>query len=294
MRVNAVFEGGGIFAISFAGAIQALEQRGYVWDGLAGTSAGAIVAALLASGYTGEQLRQLVFELDYRRFLGEGLLYKIPFIGKWMEIWLYCGMYRNDPLEKWLGDLLAKKGVRTFSDLPAGKLKIIVSDITNGRMLVIPDDLKKYGVLEKDFPIANAVKMSSSIPFFFQPVKWKIRKRKEKIYAVDGGILSNYPIWLFDNGTLSRQPTIGFRFQGKDNDGFPKRIKGPISKLEAIFQTMLRAHDLRHIDQQDASRTILIPTGSISFTQFHLTKEDQDFLYASGYHAAEDFVRKQK
>ena len=48
--------------------------------------------------------------------------------------------------------------------------------------------------------------MSMSIPFFFEPVVHK------KSYFVDGGILSNFPVWLFDSPGIPEWPTFGFKF----------------------------------------------------------------------------------
>ncbi|MED4514161.1 patatin-like phospholipase family protein, partial [Bacillus cereus] len=69
-----------------------------------------------------------------------------------------------------------------------------------------------YGFLNYRFSIAKAVRMSSTIPFFFEPVKWRTPKWKQPCYMVDGGILSNYPIWIFDSPTTPRWPTFGFHF----------------------------------------------------------------------------------
>ena len=66
LRADAVFEGGGVKGIGLVGAVAAAEERGYQWENVAGTSAGAIVAALLAAGYNSEELRNVMQELDYR------------------------------------------------------------------------------------------------------------------------------------------------------------------------------------------------------------------------------------
>ncbi|WP_197490644.1 patatin-like phospholipase family protein, partial [Brevibacillus sp. SKDU10] len=69
MRVDAVFEGGGMKGIALIGAITAMEQHGYQWESVAGTSAGSIVAALLAAGYRHQELREIFETLDYLQFL---------------------------------------------------------------------------------------------------------------------------------------------------------------------------------------------------------------------------------
>ncbi|MGV2794479.1 phospholipase, partial [Clostridium perfringens] len=56
MEADAVFEGGGVKGIAFVGGIEVMESKGYVWKRLAGTSAGSIVAALLACDYRSSEI----------------------------------------------------------------------------------------------------------------------------------------------------------------------------------------------------------------------------------------------
>lgn len=174
MKLDGIFEGGGVRGIGHVGAVCALEEEGYEWTRLAGTSAGAIVAAFLACGYNGKELKEIIGNLDYTKFISKTWMYNIPLIGRGLSLFLQNGLYKNDYEEEWIESLLLKKGFRYFNDLgDDGKLKIIVSDISNGKMVVIPDDLPQYGLSHKDVTIAQAVRMSGTIPFFFQPVKIK-------------------------------------------------------------------------------------------------------------------------
>ncbi len=72
-KCNAVFEGGGVRGIGHVGAVCRMEQAGWQFADLAGSSAGAIVAALLAAGYSGRELRKELETLDYMRFKGKDL-----------------------------------------------------------------------------------------------------------------------------------------------------------------------------------------------------------------------------
>lgn len=62
---DAVFEGGGIKAVAFAGALKIMEDRGFTWRNLAGTSAGAIIASLVSVGYTAKEIQSLIQNIDY-------------------------------------------------------------------------------------------------------------------------------------------------------------------------------------------------------------------------------------
>ncbi|MCU5584211.1 patatin-like phospholipase family protein [Bacillus toyonensis] len=289
MKADAVFEGGGIRGLGHVGAIQLLEEQGYVWNDLAGTSAGSIVAALLASGYVGKELVSIMNDLDYKKFLGDNWLDNILLIGKGIELGLEFGIHDNNYLENWLENQLSKKGIHTFADLPDDKLKIIASDITNGRMIIFPDSLDHYGISKDKMSIAKAVRMSCTIPFFFKPIKWETDKNP--CYVVDGGILSNYPVDIFDRQDGSpRWPTFGFRLSQREIKSIPAKIDGPITFGKSIVRTMYQAHDIRHVDKHSEVRTIFIPTGCITSTQFTLSESEQKFLYESGYQAAQKFL----
>ena len=67
-----------------------------------------------------------------------------------------------------------------------------------GNLLVLPKDLEIYGYDQNRFPVSRAVRMSCSIPFFFDPVELIHKPSSKRCYVVDGAILSNFPVWIFD------------------------------------------------------------------------------------------------
>ena len=287
MKADAVFEGGGARGIAFVGAIQAMEEEKVEWQRIAGTSAGAVIAALLASGYKSYEIRQHLSELDFSKLRGRTIMNRIPVFGSLLELMFNLGIYKNDYLETWLDLLLSEKGIKTFADLPYGKLKIIASDVSNGQMLILPDDLDRYKMSPSDLNVSTAVMMSASIPFFFRPVIWKSKDRK-KSYILDGGLLSNFPIWIFDTDN-PRFPTFGFRFV-KDKVNIDAVIPTPLHLFKNIFKTMLQAHDLRHLNEETNERTIKISSGNINTTDFELNEAEINFLYKSGYTSTKNFL----
>src|SRR2546427_11861073 len=74
MFADLVLEGGGVKGIALVGAISVLEERGYGFRRVAGTSAGAIVAALAAAGMRAPDLSAVMGTVDYRRFRDGDLL----------------------------------------------------------------------------------------------------------------------------------------------------------------------------------------------------------------------------
>jgi NTE family protein len=299
MRADAVFEGGGVKGIGLVGALEVMEQAGYRWNMLAGTSAGAIVAALVAAGYTASELKPILDSLDYREFKDRGFVDSIPLVGNVASLIFEKGIYEGRFFEEWIGKLLSDKGVKTFGDLraPAGclyehRLQVIVSDITKSRLLVAPSGLPAYGIDPDSFEVARAVRMSMSIPFFFEPVVHKGH------YFVDGGMLSNFPVWLFDRQPTApageepppRWPTFGFKLV-EPGEGQPNDIDSVIDFVKALVGTMLESHDKQHVEDADFLRTIAVPTVGVRTTEFSLTPQKRARLYQSGCKAAEAFLK---
>lgn len=304
MEINAVFEGGGVRGISLAGAVEATERAGRTFKRVAGSSAGSIIATLLAAGFEGKEMSRIIQGTSFTSFLKRGPIYNTAVIGPAARVLLKKGLYSGEAMESWIREILLNKGIVTFRDLPRGKLSIIASDITNGRILVLPDGLEQYGISPDHFEVAKAVRMSCSIPYFFDPVRLRLNGQAARgksftdqfVYVVDGGLLSNFPMWLFDGkdqvnkSPEGRVPTVGYQLIGKI-DPQPHQIRGPFSMLQAMVSTMLSAHDERYIEQSKFVRTVKIPTLGIGTTQFDITPDQSEALYASGKKAGEDFFR---
>jgi NTE family protein len=327
-RADGVFEGGGVKGIAFAGAISSAERDADVqeWVNVAGTSAGSIVAALLVAGYDAAGLQKLLAAAQYARFADTGAGGKWVG-GLWHAVARLRGMAPGKYFLEWMGEQLAAsplakelgKTELTFADvkrrdLPPKdelpdiseekyeratyRLHVIGSDITTGRMIILPDDLPDYSdengkPFEKDsFPIVEAVRMSMSYPFLFTPVV--LHREGRPVYVVDGGLLSNFPIWLFDSPNPKR-PTWGFRLHSGANleEGLPyRKIPRPLWEvplLKAMFSAATEAWDREQMELVASARTVSIPTHQISTTDFGLTKADADNLYAWGVNAAHDF-----
>lgn len=185
MRIDGVFSGGGIKALSLIGAVEAAENRGLTFERVAGTSAGALMAALIKAGYSAGEMKELIDQLDFRKFLDTSkTIVPIPFMN-WLKLYWKLGLFKGDYLENWVASLLAARGIVTFADIPYGSLKIIASDITRGRLIVLPDDLEEYGLLPERFPIARAVRMSCSLPYFFIPLSCLIELDRKAILLME-------------------------------------------------------------------------------------------------------------
>lgn len=286
MLADLVIEGGGVKVIGLAGALEVAEKKGFTWKRVAGTSAGSIVATLLAAGYEAKELHQILMDFDMSELVKPSKFH-VPYLSHLFRLCFHKGLHSARRLEKWVDSLLAAKGVHTFADLSAEiELQIIASDISSGNLMVLPRDLERYGYRLDQFSVARAVRMSCSIPFFFQPSRMHDRKQHSYCYVVDGAVLSNFPVWLFDD--KPERPTFGLRLYAHQKRPH-HQIKGPISLFTSMFLTMMDAHDNLSIRNKDQLRTIFVPTLGVKLTDFSLSKEEKGKLYQAGVQAAEKF-----
>ncbi|WP_342432281.1 patatin-like phospholipase family protein [Neobacillus sp. FSL H8-0543] len=290
MKIDGVFSGGGIKGFALVGAYQEIEKRGFQFERVAGTSAGSIVAALIAAGYRGNEINQLLAELNLTKFLdARKMIVPFPF-AKWLSFFWKMGIYKGNELEKWVEEKLAAKGLRIFSDLPPQTLRVIASDLSNGQLVVLPDDLVKYGISPGSFSIAKAIRMSCSIPYFFEPVK--LRSMDGTNIIVDGGVLSNFPMWLFDRENVQKlRPVLGIKLSPNEYEHEKHQIKNAFQLFGALFETMKDAHDSRYISKKHAKNIIFIPTEGVLATEFHLTDIKKQALLDLGKESAEKFFK---
>lgn len=325
LTADAVFEGGGIKAIGLVGALCCLEGKGYKWNRVAGTSAGAMIASMVAAGYKGEEMKNIIQNINYKDFQ-DSRASKIKIV-KMINFFKDKGAYTGDPIEKYIYHLLKAKGKVKFKDIwgnSGSKLKIVAADITKNDMLILPDDLVKYNINPKEFEIARAVRMSIGIPFFFKPIKLKYNKLNNKrdkenktilnykyisdykdsinnheksidykgniSYIVDGGILSNFPVWIFDIEGSPRWPTFGFKLVEKELTHTASGKGDFTSYTLDVINTLLNRNEMRYIRDKDLVRTISIPTLGVKTTEFNLSQEKNQQLFDSGYIAAEKFM----
>ncbi len=180
LLADLVFEGGGVKGIGLAGAYRELSDNGYQPGCVAGTSAGSIMASLVAAGYTGAELEDIVLhKMDFTKFEDGTFLHHFGTPGDIIEFAKSRGMHSGNYFLGWIRDLLAAKGKTKFGHLRnpdtsdpkrAYKLQVIASDLSRRSMLVLPQDADDLGIDPDELEIAEAVRMSMSIPIFFKPV----------------------------------------------------------------------------------------------------------------------------
>ncbi len=302
VNADLVMAGGGVRGIALVGAASHLEQTGYTFPRCAGTSAGAIVAALIASGMPDLDRQKVMRDVDYVRFRDHTFLDRFGPAGKLTQAIFSKGIYKGDYLHKWISDLLASQGVRTFRDLQQHdpnsslplnqqyKLVVMVSDVSTGSLLRLPWDYPEYGLDPNEQPVADAIRASMSVPYFFQPA------RLGDSFLVDGGMLSNFPISIFDrtDGQPPRWPTIGIKLSGSVGPSeVTNHVRGAFSLGVALVHTMMTFYDRQHINDPDViKRTIFVDTLGVPTLDFGIKRATQDRLFASGKEAAVEFLKR--
>src|SRR5439155_18699560 len=213
----------------------------------------------------------------------------------------------------WMRGLLNAKRIETFAQLRtewespkyAYRLQVIASDVSARELLALPRDAGKLGVDPDDLEVALAVRMSMSIPIFFEPVRIQNRETNHEHVIVDGGMLSNFPVWLFDCEDEEEPdwPTFGLLLVEPDPkvpitarlpapEHAPRGARGLVSLLSGMVHTMMEAHDRLYLEKEQFARTIPIPTLGVRTTEFDITRERAEALYQSGFQAAQDFLSR--
>lgn len=194
--VNGVFKGGGAKGLLYAGALQAVAKTGHWFHAVAGASAGAITASLVAAGVRPDQFADLA---------GEGLE-KIS-RNYWFDL---TGQphVKTGQLRDWLegvlvGQVVSMTGPRSSDDLvtfeelyraSGVELFVVCVDVATRQPSVFGSELTPA------LSVTDAVIASSSIPFAFRPARLRVTvaEGEEEVHRLmDGGVWANYPTFVF-------------------------------------------------------------------------------------------------
>ncbi len=309
-----VLSGGGVKGIGLAGAAVALMDGGYSPLRVSGVSAGSLVGSILAAASRGNQLttneiKEIALALPYNKFRDP--VGPVPLIGRAWGLLRETGMYRGDFAHGWVRSELKNLGVTTFGDLALDdkqipeerryRLAVTVTDVTTGQLVRLPWDYRRvYGLDPDDQPVADAVRASMAIPFYFRPVSLTSADGITST-LVDGGVLSNFPIDSFDRPDLKRPrwPTFGVTVLPNLPEGNDQvipglgalRLLGPPTLLEKLITTMFVGRDQTYLNQPWVkARAIRVDSTAVNFLDFGITRKDAEALYDKGYVAAQKFL----
>lgn len=189
-KVGLVLSGGGAKGLAHVSILKELEQAGVQVDYIGGTSMGSIVGGLYASGYTPDQIEEVVKKTDFLNLLQDKVERKEkPFFGreygekyavtlpiKNKSLGLPLGLSKGQSVYNFLTELLAPvENIDDFSKLPI-PFYCIGTDIENGEEVVIENG-----------SLAMALRASGAFPSLLNPVEIDGR------LLVDGGVVNNFP-----------------------------------------------------------------------------------------------------
>ncbi len=319
---NLIFEGGGVKGIAYVGAMQVLGKE-RILDNIkrvGGTSAGAINAVLFAAGYTNDETSGILKKLNFNDFKDEswGVLRDMERLRE------EYGWYKGDYFREWIGELLKNKVGHTDVTFKALKEK------TGRDLYVYATNIStQYGEVYSTehtprMRVADAVRRSMSIPLFFRA----IRDDRNDVF-VDGGVLNNYPIKLFDRekyvdknnhkaetkyyakaneAFTDKSPghslytynkeTLGFRLDSEKEiavfrDGQEpqhQNIENFLDYTIQLIETILDAQLNTHLHSDDWHRTIYVDTLGVKTTEFDLSDERKTALIESGKEATTKYL----
>ena len=315
---NLVLEGGGIRGIAFTGALKVLEEKQVLpqIEKVAGTSVGAIVGALISVGYSSDELRNIMFDLKVQTFNdGEGF-----FIGGQKRLRNHYGWYKGDELENWMGELIRRK--TGSSDLSFQQLHNMHLQNSSYKDLYVTSTNLTLQRAETfcwttmpDMKIKTAVRISASVPLYFSAtfldnagniVKHPGLSKNHQVY-VDGGILQNYPINMFDssaneitvpgNEHTINSKTLGLKLErpeqishyNSNNDIAPYNINSLKNYVGALYNIVIENLNRKQSYQDECFRTVYISTNNISPKVKKVSVNHKQLLYDNGREAAEKF-----
>lgn len=303
--------GGGARGIALAGALKRLEEGNIRILGYAGVSVGSAVAVLHAIGYKADEIRQMLLETSLKDFL-DGFdgnlslqsmlndlprlrLYNIIKIIMWWKrykigslrkrIEKEFGIYDGVRLHEWITSKIEAraprddKGACTFGLLQEKNIlvKIIAANLKRRRFERF--DPGTFGPME----IGDAVRASTAIPFFFKPVV------AFGNFYVDGGIVSNFPLWLFARESKeSGYPILGLRLEGKNSQKIDTVRRFCFSVLNT---TLEGSNDIQNLDMQNVFQ-VEIKTKSYGALDFDLSEQAKNELFNFGYEAMDKFIKE--
>jgi NTE family protein len=309
-----VLEGGGMKGLGAIGAAIGLLEEGYTFHRLAGTSAGSIAAAFLATGMRADEVRKVMDRLDYSR-VPDLARPRIPIASPVVSLFRKGGAHPGDYVHRWVRDELEKLNVRTFRDLRQDddgadanlpdergyKLVVMVTDITRGVLLRLPWDYPQFGLDPDTQLVADAVRASMSIPLYFTPQRLGNDATGTESTLVDGGVLSNFPIEIFDrtDGVKPRWPTFGVKVMPTlpiaDEKLFPALALPtplPARELEQVLATAIVGHDQSYIERPCVrKRLIAVDTSSIGIVEFQADETKRNAVVSTGKASAKLFLK---
>ena len=311
-----VLKGGGIRGIAYTGAIKVLEDKGIIngIEKVAGTSVGAITGVLVCMGYSASQIEAIMLNQDIATF-NDGQGY---FIGGQMRLRKKYGWYKGKRMEKWIGNLILQQtGNENLSfrqlhelaqkDKKYKDLYVTATNVTQQKLVIL--SWETY----PDMSIKDAVRASASVPFYFTAIFMdssgtvtdKPKKNINYDILVDGGLLANYPIDIFNDKNDSvnhsiNEHTLGLKLDRPDQITYAADHKGIAPFYIHTLPTYVGALYNLAIEQlnnsvpydEEKKHTIYISTSNLNPRVKYISPAQKQLLFDNGVKAATIFFSR--
>lgn len=269
-----IFGGGGVRGLAYCGAYCALKQNNIEMTGCAGSSVGAVFAALLTIGYDCAEIYELISSTGFKLFRDINI-----------DIGKEIAFSKGNIFYEWIRDNIEK---RFYGDeYIKGKMKPVTFKDVKSKLIIFSVDLNNMKFKEfsseqtPDFEIAKAVRASVSMPGLFSPLEI------DNNLVVDGDLLKSAPLWRLTSTIKNLDERI-IEFRLEDNQTI-KKITNPLEYLNRVYNAISGFATDYIIDlygQKDKFDYIKIDTPDVSVVDFLISKEKKQELYDIGYSAA--------
>jgi NTE family protein len=295
MIKNLALKGGGVKGVAYVGAIKELDKAGLYnsIERVSGTSAGALMACMICAGYSVAAIEQLMVSIIFNKFRSG-----------WNPLRLFTrfGLYTGDYIIRFVEGFLkdSPKNLTadaSFRDMRNAGCKDLYVFACNTGMHTIHEF---SGDMTPDCKVAEAIRASMSIPFFFKGWTFKNDKAVRKHIFIDGGVVYNYPLSFFDDNRFTpldvNPESLGlYLYSTQKPKDISFRFGRPLFFSRHLFESILDAQDyLVFRDRGQTDRSIMIDDLGLAATDFNITGEQKNALITSGSNAAETFIAKMK
>ena len=296
---NLAIKGGGVKGVAYVGALRELHKANlfnYI-QRFSGTSAGALLAGMICAGYNVDEIEKLMMGIQFEKFKKGWNPFRI-FTG----YGLYSGKYILDFVHKFLNDSPLNKinphplhltAKTTFMDMKKAGCKELYVFACNTNM----HDVTEFSADKTPHVVvAEAIRASMSIPYFFKAWKFSDNNPNDHIY-IDGGVVYNYPLTFFDHDRFNEMEHENFESIGlylytpKRVNKMPLRFFQVFFFTKHLFESLLETQDYVILqDKEQLQRSIMIDDLKIPATDFNITPHQLNSLIESGSQAAKKYI----
>lgn len=277
-KYTCLFGGGAIRGAAHAGVIRALKELGIEPDTLAGSSVGAMVAALYAVGYSADELSKIFLSVNFELFRDISLGFNKKFALSKGEVFL-----------EWLRDLIEQKYYGE-AYLKGQCRRVSFKDL-NKNLIIITTNMKDFSCREfsnfetPDFEIAMAVRISCCMPGLMRAVNL------EEELLVDGDLMKGKPMWYLSKNI---QNTPGRILEIRLEGSFSGSDQSPIEYVNGMYTCMTSTETsfIKNIyGKRDRYDYLVINTGNVVVVDFNYPSDKRQAIIDDGYRQTMNFFK---